>query len=670
LVALPLGASADSVAVTPLHDSGLPRCDSPSRKELWESLGDISGGVAFGTPRAGGQESSKRPGKEVGRLGADQDSFAACSTPPKRSRVAIAKASARPPAGVAAAQAALARQALFESSRMASAQPIDAVDVLESGHEPSEKKLPRAMEESYSSSDENEATISAKPRKCTRQEKAESTNNAEPIVLSLTENESDDDSTLDSILSFRPFGKKPPLRISSAGDPRTNHATVDLTSPTGMLESRTAGNSTSSSLTPVTILIDRRERNRNATPRILKTELDRLLTAGSLHLVWPYDTLHAAKVDECTLPSGDFSIVNTPVVVERKRISDLVQRSARDAAHWEQLLRMREMKHQGYFLLEGALQTAGQFQAFGIDEEEDMKPTSLAIYNDDSLVRFMGRALFLSKTGFIQSKDEQGSLRIVGSLAVMACLPTDGNVAVLNPYASPKVNIKLERSKVIDRLSTQGNIPLPVATRVADVLGTLRELDRLYSDLPNDLLRDWALETVIGDTADGLERSTSSAADWSIACHRVYQSVDTKKTTDFTHIQSLVSNPAKLLVALLEGASPDDAVEQVLGDPDPTVLKREVIVSIPEEHHELRDYFAEKTGAFYRLSVSSPATTPALPAVLLSAHLIGLGCSSEITRILVLEGSKLVRMVQRDLQSGKGCFAQVVRYNCSSSRLI
>jgi hypothetical protein len=223
---------------------------------------------------------------------------------------------------------------------------------------------------------------------------------------------------------------------------------------------------------------------------------------------------------------------------------------------------------------------------------------------------------------------------------------------------------------VIDPLATQGKIPFPVASRVADILGTLRELDRLYAGLPNDFLRDLALEPVIADAARGLDESIASAADWSIACHRVYQSSDTKtKTSEFKNIRLLASNPAKLLVALLEGASPGDAVEQVLDDPDPLVLKREVIVSIPEEYEDLRICFPQEMDAFYQVSVSPPTAPSSLQAVLLSTRLIGHDYSSEVTRIHVLEGAKLVRMVQRSLQSGKGGFAHVVSYTVPSARL-
>jgi hypothetical protein len=123
---------------------------------------------------------------------------------------------------------------------------------------------------------------------------------------------------------------------------------------------------------------------------------------------------------------------------------------------------MREMNKRRYFLLEGSIQSAGQFQAYGANDE-DMVPTSF-------MVRFIGRSVLLSDTRFIQTRDEQGSLRAVASSALMSCASGRGTSTIENPYSPAKLDMKQERFLVIQRLSIKGGIPLAIAKRVPRLL--------------------------------------------------------------------------------------------------------------------------------------------------------------------------------------------------------
>ena len=78
--------------------------------------------------------------------------------------------------------------------------------------------------------------------------------------------------------------------------------------------------------TNMSILIDSRERNRNATPRAMRITLTQMLSTGPLSLVWP-KSWKLPTVEEATLPVGDFAFDflhesghkrRLPVYIERK----------------------------------------------------------------------------------------------------------------------------------------------------------------------------------------------------------------------------------------------------------------------------------------------------------------------------------------------------------------
>ena len=155
----------------------------------------------------------------------------------------------------------------------------------------------------------------------------------------------------------------------------------------------------------VLICIDDRERNRNATPRMLRTELNRLLTTGPSSLVW--SGVPTVQVEERRLASGDFSLLvqsnegdaeqSLPVLIERKRVGDLVQRSC-GKDHWYQLQRMQRIANVNVLLLEGDPRTTSQFMAYGQQQiEDDTSPFRHVIDDEASLFRFFGRAILHGK---------------------------------------------------------------------------------------------------------------------------------------------------------------------------------------------------------------------------------------------------------------------------------
>jgi hypothetical protein len=149
------------------------------------------------------------------------------------------------------------------------------------------------------------------------------------------------------------------------------------------------------------IYIDSRERNRNHTPRLLRMELTRLLSTGSLSMVWPRNL--AKSIIEKQIESGDFAFElrhpsgskRLPLLIERKRIGDLVQRSFRKD-HWFQIQRMREEQCGAggvcVILLEGDSRTTVQHTPYGA-QAESYSPYDHTIDNEESLFRFIGRAI-------------------------------------------------------------------------------------------------------------------------------------------------------------------------------------------------------------------------------------------------------------------------------------
>jgi ERCC4-type nuclease len=616
---------------------------SPPRQRLYSAIGHTLGGT-------------------------ETDTYSV--TPPKRSRVGVADSDTKLPPKVAAAEAAMLRQALFESSQVKKPAATASVKIPKST-----RTMPPVLCIDGDEDEGNDASLEDAPvAKLPPKEAA-----AQAAMRRHATHESSQVKPISTIIKI---SDSPPtvararnaspahLRLDEDDDaPRAKVAAaskhglvggssalvVDLTSDD---EAKQNQDTLAASPRAITIVIDHRERNRNATPRVLRTELQRILTAGPLQQVWPVD-LPPAVVKESKLTCGDFSILDTPVAVERKRISDLVQRSVRNPAHWKQLQLMREMGKQAFFLLEGSVQSAGQFQAFGLTDEATTE-SSFAVYNDESLVRFVGRSILLSKTKFIQSRDEQGSLRAVASLALMAC--SLGNCQMNEPLTA-EVDVKRQRNEVIQRLD---GIPEAIANRVAEVIGSCGEMDRLYNALPTDSIRDLVLEPVISDSIKEVPENTCSAADWSMACHQVFRSRAVAPVTGaFKSVQTLVTNPAKLLAELHKGKATNVALDDVLEDPSSILLERRVHIALPEEYGALlRDCFPYSDDAFYRATIApaleAPTPRTCLPSIVFWTKLSGLGYRSDNVYMYVLEGTSLVARIEDSLSSGKGCFVETV----------
>lgn len=260
-----------------------------------------------------------------------------------------------------------------------------------------------------------------------------------PVVLELGSDNNDDD--IPSVFDRKPSAK----RVHVSMDAITPSSLQSLNDVVDLTESQKSqvivpvveGGYDPKQLVPMpaatlAICIDDRERNRNHTPRMLRLELTRLLSTGLLSMAWPKD-LPKATVEERRLESGDFSFLLVParpsdretalpLVIERKRMGDLVQRSRRKD-HWYQLQRMQDeaatvARQDGggvcVLLLEGDPRATVQYTPYGAqDVETASNPFDHAIDDEDSLYRFLGRAILNGKC-----------IAVKASFALRACLCT------------------------------------------------------------------------------------------------------------------------------------------------------------------------------------------------------------------------------------------------------
>lgn len=356
------------------------------------------------------------------------------------------------------------------------------------------------------------------------------------------------------------------------------------------------------------ILIDDRERDRNATPRQLRMDLMRQASTGLLKRVWPMD-MPEVKVQERRLVYGDFAFeldknayvqLRIPLTIERKRVSDLVQRSHK-GDHWNQLHRMCGHCDVAVFLIEGDTGTAGQFASQCIEE---WKPQSYAIGDEKGVFLFAGRAILTSrKARFVQTKDEQSSLRAVAAHGLMASL---------SPVAQREVNTssfnsKAEKTKLADRLLA-GGIPWKLARRVSEEIGSAVSLDKLY-ETASGPARGTLLCPMIANSLPDFANSVTSAAEWSRAIYSIWTSCIPDQQAiraTFEEHKLIVQDQGKMLSALHSGLSLEASIDAALSTARfEDSLHRKVEIQLPSDLEHCFPHGANGADTFYRLTVVS-----------------------------------------------------------------
>ena len=326
------------------------------------------------------------------------------------------------------------------------------------------------------------------------------------------------------------------------------------------------------------ILIDNRERNHNATPRYMRIELSRHLSksSGSLKKVWP-SYLPLSEVEEDVLNYGDFAFMleresdsgkqRLPLTIERKRISDLVQRSSQ-AHHWQQLHRMRDCCDHAILLIEGNTKKTSNFISYeDVEREESWNPDHHTIDDEHAFYRFLGRAILSSPVlKIIQAKDEQASYRAIGATGLIASLLPWGKSA---PKSVPSTKVNL--NKLYNKLKSRG-IPWQIARRISEELGSIQQLNVLYDNCEASARPSILVPSISEACSSMIEKQNSrslleygTVERWSSAIHSAwYSKVDdhTKLITLYEENKYFANDRAQLLNALHRRKSVQRAVRE------------------------------------------------------------------------------------------------------------
>lgn len=509
----------------------------------------------------------------------------------------------------------------------------------------------------------------------------------------ITEIDDDDDGDLDDDNkdrkpAARPVGSgRKPAPNSQPSHARSLHTNneVDLTEasdPSSALKRPPGSTARAACQFPsINLIIDNRERNRNATPRQLRMDLTNAVESIPFTTIWP-EGWPTAVVEEQRLSHGDFAFEATcggetrrlPIAVERKRVSDLVQRSARKD-HWSQFTKMRDRFTVSFFLIEGDTRQAVHYTPFGAQHLNDTSVTNHTIDDEESFFLFVGRAILSSRSiRFIQSKDEQGTCRSIASLGLVcgSSYSSDNKQAA----ATDRNEEKISQQALKDRL-LRGGIPWQLASYVSEEIGSEKQMDSLYGKA-DECCRSGLLAPLLKDVSRAL-KSDSSATGWSAAVHAVYSSSLTNPhhgQDAYKHYENLVEDKAALLYNLHSaGTTPEVALDRTLENreayEDDT---RTVLIEMASELRE-KNFFpddAEARDRFYSVSYLDTPSVGPYPTIFMEAR-AGLFWSDRLC-ISLVEGEDLVKRAQAHMATEKtdfvavarGCASEIVRY-CSQA---
>jgi ERCC4-type nuclease len=443
----------------------------------------------------------------------------------------------------------------------------------------------------------------------------------------------------------------------------------------------------------LTILIDNRERNHNATPRYMRIEFSRHIseTSGSLQKVWP-SHMPVGEVQESQLNYGDFAFLlkheqsnesqRLPVTIERKRISDLVQRSSR-AHHWQQLHRMRDCCKHAILLVEGNTKKISNFLSYDEAEgEESWNPDRHTIDDEGAFYRFLGRAI-LSSAAFkvLQAKDEQATYRSIGATGLVASLATWEKEA---PRSVPTTKVAL--NKLYNKLKSRG-IPWQIARRISEELGSTQQLNAIYehceaSARPSVLvpaIREACSSMIEAENSRSLlEYGTVEA--WSSAIHSAWYSKikePTEVTAPYEEHKYFANDRAQFLKALHSGKSVERSIkESNAADEasliDPKCSMRRVRIECSSNFSTIFPSHVDDEAFYEILSVEENPLGLVLPSVVMQTN-DGTFQSSKLVAC-VIEGNDLIgriediteRQSKNDFVAVSKVVAEEVNSECSS----
>lgn len=403
----------------------------------------------------------------------------------------------------------------------------------------------------------------------------------------------------------------------------------------------------------LTLLVDNRERIHNSIPRHIRMELTRMVSNGGILSSLFKQRDIEATVEERKLAVGDFCFANeggslSAPPIERKTIGDLVARSFRKE-HWFQLQKMREITASSggvfYLLLEGDMRTAMQhvpeYSGYG---DEILCPESHAIDSDESLVRFMGRAMLTcsKRVRFVQTRDLQGSLRAIGAI---------GLVAAMQYKQQASLPAKWNKSQFSNDLKSMG-VHWRVATVVGDEFGSLHTLIDVYKNIDSSACRERALVPLLSPLTEREKDCQGTAYSWSRAIYLAVSAEPSKRNTakDWFHsMKGLVEDHAMLLGCAYQSSSDEEALNTVLESPQmvDSSPKRVVSVSLPLEYMNCFPSSARGGKSVFSISISSDESDKTIPCITMQTR-AGNDYSNKVA-VFILEGVALVKSIQESI---------------------
>ena len=404
------------------------------------------------------------------------------------------------------------------------------------------------------------------------------------------------------------------------------------------------------------ILIDDRERSRNHKPRELRIELAKELASGSLKAVCSAE-MPAASVEERKLHYGDFAYEMTgddgsgrySVVVERKRVGDLIQRSTY-GDHWKQLARMRDSCQHAIMLIETDTRVAAQFDAYG-SQSRTPKPSHHTIENESDIFLFVGRAILSSsRIKFVQTRDARSTFRSIGAIGFMAQVSTNVNHhAPINPP-----NSATEQRKLSDHL-TCGGVHWKLAKEIALQFGSIAALQSAFNSCSSQAAKQVLVEPMLRNMGE-MHDCPGSLRWWAEAIFVAFSSskdVRTAKKLSYLGIKDIVGesicDPAVLLYHVYLEDTPDAAMTAAMdysSAPDVTSRRRVVEIQISKAFEMCFDKPSESSFYTLRLADDNPWSLPGFMMLTSSG-----GLYSGKMAVHVIEGSKVVEDVVGAMES-------------------
>jgi len=439
----------------------------------------------------------------------------------------------------------------------------------------------------------------------------------------------------------------------------------------------------------LTVWIDNRERNRNATPRTLRMELTRHLATGPLSDVWP-STLPPCRVEEAGLEWGDIQysvqcISNSDhpkrrlgVSIERKRVNDLVQRSS-GGDHLIQLFRMKQHCSLSVLLIENDTRTARNITPYNALDKEGFDPMDPTIRCEDDVYRMFGRILLsCDSIKFFQTRDEQASLRAIGALGLMAVFAPSKFTKELedslaNLASEERATTNNNNSKGAQALSDQlkqAGIPWRLAKRVANVVGGPIEIKALYDSCCNESAKSQLLSYIINTGEDHDQGDMrSSATGWSDAIYRIIAASPQSRSSDEKRLsgeaalmlhKELIEDHGFYLSTLYQGHSPEETLEKLLdgaASSSPTLEElapRYATISLTND--QASKYFPPSKSVdstFYKLSILSDDQSISHSGAI-TMRTESRSFASNALSVFEFEGSDIVDLIRDSWSSKKG----------------